>query len=239
MLNTTPSTIFLRLICIFFTSLFVPISAQAQVIEVAANPDSVEAEVDAYNAQRMEFEYMLKERECAGDVKQLKVNFERDLRQIDSLLASTPMDKIPEVYQGKMIIISAYKKEDGCLYLTYAKKKYPKGCQIAFYPDSVDFGAYPNFQKALTENKLCIIKMDGSGFTQVEKIQKADVSEKSAADLLAMIKRTTDLYGDVLKVTYPQYLAYEKSKNLKTLKEVVSIRVQFLKLSKEKIQNDI
>jgi hypothetical protein len=236
MLNTTPSTAFLRHLCLFFISVLVPIWAQAQVIEVAANPDSVDAEIAAYNAQRMEFEYMLKERECTDDVKQLKASFERELRQIDSLLGTITIDKIPDAYTGKFIIISPHKKEDGCLYLTYAKKKYPKGCQIAFYPDSVDFGAYPNFQKALTENKLCIIKMDGSGFTQVEKIQNADVSEKSAADLLAMIKRTTDLYSDVLGVTYPQYLAYEKSKNLSTLKQVVSIRVQFLNLSKERIK---
>jgi len=209
----------------------------AQVTEDVLLPDSVEAQIAAYNKERLAFEYMLKQRECDGDVRALKSNFEADLKLLDSLLAALPLAEIPTNYAGKLIILSSYKPETGCLQIAYAKKKYPKGCGTAFYPDSVNFTPFAHYQKALQKGQLCVTTVEGSGFTQVDKIQNIAITEQSATELLALIKRTTDLYSDVLGVTYAQYVAFEKKKNLKTLAEIISVRVKFLTLSNERIKS--
>jgi hypothetical protein len=141
------------------------------------------------------------------------------------------------VKNNKLLIVDAYKEGDECNYVSYDRIKYVKGCAKPFFTDSIEWTNYKSFMNAKASGRLCVQAFQMSGYTQVDKVPAAKISEESAKRLLAQIKRTLTLYSDKIGYSYADYVAYEQKKEVTQLRELILLRTSFLKSCIKKIKS--
>ncbi len=206
--------------------------------EIEETETSADAALTDYNQLKNALEYKIRERECDEETASTVETFKKELFVLDSLLGNLPIMQIPKhLTDNDHLIVDPYKEGDECIYATYLKLKYNKGCKKPAVLMEVDLSPYQNISRARKEGKLCMMSIDGKGYTQVDEIPDAKINKKTADMLLNKIERVIHAYGSELGVTYPQYQAYEKTKNIEDLKGLIRLRTLFLNTCKKKLVN--
>jgi len=212
-------------------------SIVAQSNQQSFQNDSLKGEVINYNLQRDVLEGLLRQAECESELIEARDRFLEELNLLDSLFAIIDFRKIPQYCtENNLLIVSNWQNGNECIYVSYERTKYRKGCQVPFYTDSVKWDKYEHLKKAKIEGRLCVETFQFSGYTQVEKLPETSLDEESAANLLNQIQRTLKVYRQKLDVTFEDYLAYEKSKDVKTIDEEIFFRTAFLNMCIKKIK---
>lgn len=216
---------------------FIAVPSFAQVEDILNDDDYQEDQLDAYNNGKEDLEQLIKRRECVEDLKELKQAFINEIQFIDSLCGIGETAKIPEFTKSNKLMIVAKPKEGRtCILIRYEEMKFLPGCEEPFFSASIDWTQFKNIQAAKKEGKLCLVSVQSSGYTQVEKIPSAQLTKKSADMLLKKINRVLTAYPDKIGVTFEQYKAYESKKNLSELKDIIILRTSFLNKCRNKIQ---
>lgn len=214
----------------FFAALALNTNAlHGQNQSVFEEPLELENTVDWYNQEKQGIEIAIKKKECKTDRAEAKQRFIAELQRLDSLIVTTPLSEIPALCKdNKMIIVSKWKEGSTCVKIGFESQKYLKGCPVPVYSDSVSWDGFKNLNKAISEEKVCVKRHQFSNYTQVEKIPDAEFSDESALLLLHQIERFLTAYGTQVGASYPDYVAYEKSKNIASTQQAVQFRTAFL-----------
>ena len=227
-------TSIIKFLSICFIALATTVNGQVE--DYVNQTAGIDQEIDEYNQAKEAIEYKIRARECETETAQIIIDFKRELAVLDSLITVAELNQIPQlVAANKYLILSEFNPGDTCLYATYQKLKYLKGCTKPAVLMEVDLSPYGNLAEAKRKGKLFLSSIQTSGFTQVDKVSSASLTQKSADQLLNKIERLLSVYHDELGVTFDQYVTFEKKKDLKDIKDIILIRTTFLNKCSQKI----
>ncbi len=191
-----------------------------------------------YAQNSSEVDFFLKKKECEEELVDRPKRLERQLTQLDSVLAIRQINNLPlSITKGVIKVDTDFSGDECMIFILYAPQQFFIPCEEPFNIDPKSWGKYKNLSKYIADGRICLMKVPPSQYTQVNSIPKnISITQESADELLGTIERMLGLYPQELKVSFPEYVQYEEGKSLSGLKDVILLRVKFIDYCMKKLK---